>query len=219
MIFINVAKKAYIFVFSFFVIAFFPCRGMNERFESLQGLSTEQIRAKAQEVARNYVIQSLQQQEGHDAVHLELMKKIKSLMSDPGILQEWQQVVSALNSLIHSCIQKLALNKNQATELWQLASLEKELLKIQGEEITEQKLAEMQFKLITLVLPLKVAATTVGIPSQEDIALSLAVLIIDMIQRALKKFSPVDWRASEQMPTLGQPIIPEKLQRKIDEED
>lgn len=200
------------------IAPFLTCYGMNEQYENLQIAPTALVQAITEQTAREYLGQLLVSQQAHEVVHMELMKKIKGLMSDPEIVQHWQQVVESLRGLVHGCIQKLALNKNEATELWQLIELEKEMLNTQGlEQITEEKLAELQFKLVSLALPLKVAATNVGMPSQDDLSLSLAILLVDMVQRALKKFASVDFKAAQQMPHLGNPIVPEKMQREENE--
>lgn len=201
------------------IAPFLTCYGMNEQYEDLHTAPQELVHAVAEKAAREYLGQLLVSQQAHEVVHMNLMKKIKDLMKDPEIVQHWQQVVESLRGLVHGCIQKLALNKSEATELWQLIELEKEMLNAQGlEQITEQKLADLQFKMVTLALPLKVAATNVGMPSQDDISLSLAILLVDMVQRALQKFSPVDFKAAQQMPHLGYPIVPEKMQREDNQE-
>lgn len=205
-------KKLLIGIFA--LLTPYSCYGMNEQYEDVQIAPEALVATVSENAAREYLNQLLRDQQAHDVVHMELMKKIKGLMADPLITQHWNQVVESLRILVQSCIQKLALNKNEATELWQLIELEKEMLNAQGlEQITEQKLAELQFKLVSLALPLKVAATNVGMPSQDDFAYSLAVLLIDMVQRALQKFAPVDLKEAKKMPQLGEPIVPVKMQR------
>ena len=192
----------------------FSVGAMNEQFESHTVTITPEVQSVADQAARAYVSQTLLNQQSQDAVHVELMKKLKNVMQDPEVLKQWDKVVDGLRGLIETCISRIGLNKSEATQVWQLLALEQEMLSAQGvEQITQEKLAELQFKLIAIALPLQAAAATVGMPAQEDLALSLLVLLINMAQRALQKFSPIDFKAARQAPKLGQPIVPEKLQR------
>lgn len=189
---------------------------MNDPYEDQILGSLAANKAKQEQAVKSFMKQLLSAEQEQDSIHAVLINKIKALFSDAAMKSDWHRVLDAIKNLVDGGVKKMALTEKEANTLWQLLALEKELLDASGENLSEDKLAALQMKIITLVAPLKMAAAQVGIPSQEDIALSFALVLLELLQQSLKNHAPVNPKKAQGASTLGEPIVPERMPVDLD---